>query len=77
MIKVELTDDSKVEMFCKGKKMDVAGECATIVDMAIRQMADLAGDGMVKVTVAKLYENYVKNPVTVGADDGEPTERLK
>lgn len=77
MIKIELTDDSNVEMFCKGKKLDIAGECATIVDMAIRQMAEMAGDEMVRVTIRKLYENYVKNPVTVGADDGEPTERLK
>lgn len=71
MIKIELTDDSNVEMFCKGKKLDIAGECATIVDMAIRQMAEMAGDGMVRVTIRKLYENYVKNPVTVGADNGE------
>lgn len=74
MIKIELTDDSNVEMFCKGKKLDIAGECATIVDMAIRQMAEMAGDGMVRVTIRKLYESYVKNPVTVGADDGEPME---
>lgn len=74
MIKIELTDDSNVEMFCKGKKLDIAGECATIVDMAIRQMAEMAGDEMVRVTIRKLYENYVKNPVTVGADDGEPME---
>ena len=74
MIKIELTDDSNVEMFCKGKKLDIAGECATIVDMAIRQMAEMAGDGMVRVTIRKLYENYVKNPVTVGVDDGEPME---
>lgn len=77
MVKIKVTNKWGTEIQCKGTVRDRIKECALAAAAAIEQIIAASDKATAEEIVRQMFSEGVKNPVTVGADNGEPTERLK
>ena len=76
MVKIKITNGSDTKIWCKGTGLERVKECALAASAAIEQIIAVSGKEAAKEIVRQIFSEDAKNPVTVGADNGETTERF-
>ena len=74
MVKIKVTNKLGIGIQCKGTARDRIKECSLAAAAAIEQIIAASDKATAKEIVMQMFSEDVKNPVTVGADDGEPME---